>query len=342
MTQPLRCVLVGAGAWGTNILRALVAHPLAELSAVVDPSESARESARARAPGAFVLRSLHEAILLGVPLDAALIASPAGTHAPLAAEALSAGLALLCEKPLTTDAGAADALVALAQCERRPALVGHLMRYHPAVVRLLELARSGAIGTPRHVVARRRSPPPPRRGDGSALWALGPHDLSVALALDRSALAEIRADESAFDAQGVSHAALLRARFASGLALRLELSRVHPQKERVFAVLGDEGALVFDDMRPAAQKLVLVEGRGVDTPAERLDHDELARRGRPLPLAPLEPLAEEIDHFVRAVLEGGTPRTPLSDGATIVRWLARAERRTASLQEAPRQSSLAR
>ncbi|HEU4532513.1 MAG TPA: gfo/Idh/MocA family oxidoreductase, partial [Polyangiaceae bacterium] len=218
----------------------------------------------------------------------------------------------------------------------------HLMRYHPAVVRLLELARGGAVGTPRLLVARRRSPPPPRRGDGSALWALGPHDLSVALALDRSPLAEIRADESAFDAQGAAHAALVRARFASGLALRLELSRAHPQKERVFAVVGDDGALVFDDLRPAAQKLVLVEGRGAEGPPERLDTDELARRGRPLPVAHREPLAEEIDHFLRVALEGVAPRTPLPDGAVVVRWLARAERRAAPAPEAPRQSLPAR
>ncbi len=329
MTRPLRCVLVGAGAWGTNILRSLAAHPLAELCAVVDPCESARAAARARAPFAPALRSLDEALALGP--QAAFIASPAGTHAPLAAQALSAGLALLCEKPLTTDAAAAEALVALAQRERRPALVGHLMRYHPAVVRLLELARAGAIGEPRQIVARRRSPPPPRRGDGSALWALGPHDLSVALALDPSPLAEARADESAFDSQGVSHAARLHARFASGLALRLELSRVHSRKERTFAVFGDRGALLFDDTRPPEQKLVLVEGPGALPPAARFDPDELARRGRPLPVAPAEPLAEEIDHFVRLALEGGVPRTPLSEGATVVRWLARAEaQRTAA------------
>ncbi|HEU4409444.1 MAG TPA: Gfo/Idh/MocA family oxidoreductase [Polyangiaceae bacterium] len=327
MTRPLRCVLVGAGAWGTNILRALVAHPLAELAAVVDPSEAAREAARARAPSAPAFRSLGEALALAP--DAALIASPAGTHAPLAAEALSAGLALLCEKPLTTDVGGAEALVALAHHKRRPALVGHLMRYHPAVVRLLELAQGGAIGTPRHVVARRRSPPPPRRGDGSALWALGPHDLSVALALDPSPLAEARADEGAFDAQGVSHAARLRARFASGLSVRLELSRVHPHKERAFAVFGDRGALLFDDLRPASHKLVLVEAQGALAPGP-FDPDELARLGRALPVAPAEPLAEEIDHFVRVALEDVAPRTPLADGATVVRWLARAERRTAA------------
>jgi predicted dehydrogenase len=318
-------VLVGAGAWGTNILRALVAHPLAELSAVVDPCEAARDAARGRAPSALAFRSLGEALALGP--DAVVVASPAGTHAQLCAEALSAGAALLCEKPLTTDAGSAEALVALAQHKRRPALVGHLMRYHPAVVRLLELAHDGAVGVPRHVVARRRSPPPARRGDGSALWALGPHDLSVALALDPSPLAEARADERAFDLQGVSHAARLHARFASGLTLHAELSRVHARKERAFAVFGDRGALLFDDTRPASHKLLLAEGPGAPDDA---DLDALARRGRVVPVAPAEPLAEEIDHFVRVTLEGGAPRTPLGDGATVVRWLARAERRTAA------------
>ena len=301
MTRPIRCVLVGAGAWGRNILRVLQAHPDVHLSAIVDPCASVRASFLSLG----VFPTLAQARLV-CDFDAALIASPAATHAVLAAEMLVAGLHVFVEKPLTTDPVSADKLVRLARRADRVAMVGHLLRYHPAVRRLLQAVRDGAIGTLRSFTASRSSVG--KSSDGSALWALGPHDLSVLHALDGSS-------PLLLSTTGQESKMILRVHLVSGVNATITLSRTSSQKVRRLILKGTDGSLFFDDTS-ATPTLTLVR---------RNESFDLCPRTS-LAVPAEEPLAVEIDHFLQMVRTGGVPRTSFSDGAKVVQWLAKAER----------------
>lgn len=313
MTLPCRLALAGAGAWGQNLLRLACTSPRASLVAVIDPDQRAREQAVARAaslaPGLTIrtFPTLEAALSAdALRLDALLIASPARTHAALAQRALEAGLDVLVEKPLTTSAAEAAGLVELARRRERVAMVGHLLRYHPAICRLLDEVRRGTVGRLRSLRSSRRSPPG-RPSDVDALWALGPHDVSLLLALDPSPLASISATLSGDEAE-------VQARTASGLAVHFSLSRAHPAKERRLVVLGHEAALLFDDLRPDAPlTLHRVTAGLIDPQAE------------PLPTAQGEPLALEFAHFLDCVVTRSPPLTPLADGLRVVRWLEAAD-----------------
>jgi predicted dehydrogenase len=309
----IRIALVGAGAWGQNLLRVALSHPRVEVVAVVDPSPLARQRAAAQAPRASVVSSLPEA-LLHAP-TAALIATPARTHAALALALLDAGLDVLVEKPFATSPHDADAVAALAHRRRRVAMVGHLLRYHPAFEALLELSTSGQLGPLRTLEATRLSPPG-RPGDVSALWALGPHDLSMLHALDPSPLVSLDATLSPPDSR--HDEATLTCRTAAGLEARLVLSRTAPHKTRRFVVSGDLGVASIDDLDPTTP--LRFEPRGAPP--------------RAIPLPAGEPLARELDAFVDAVERRLPPRTSADEGALIVRWLDEAERR-ARLHHAP-------
>lgn len=301
--RPIRLVLVGAGAWGQNLLRLALGSPRAHLVAVVDPDEQALARAAARAPLARGFRTLDQALAL--PLDAALIASPALTHAAAARACLGADLDVFVEKPFTSAVHEASSLVELARQRRRVAMVGHLLRYHPALRELLARLRAGAIGAPRSLLSSRLSPPG-RPSDVSPLWALGAHDVSVLLAVDPSPTRSL----SLFSPD--AHRAELRAHLESGLSVHFSLSQIHPHKERRLCLVGDEGTLVFDDLRPDAPLVLRRSSRQITTE-------------RPLPVAPHEPLAVELDHFFDCVLARSEPLTPAEDGAAVVRWLAQAE-----------------
>jgi predicted dehydrogenase len=323
---PLRVALAGAGAWGVNLARVLARHPDAQLAAVVDPSKAARAAGRAAGCASSDFASIDEA-LASVALDAVVVATPAEAHFAVAARALEAGLHVLVEKPLVTSSRDADALVALARRSPGVAMVGHLMLHHPAVRKLVALVREGAIGTPRYLAASRLSPATGHGAD-SALWALGPHDLSIVHALDATEMSTIRALELAHDDGGVAHAALVHARLASGFGAHVELSRMHAYKERRLAVVGDEAVLVFDDVHPT-DKLHLVRVPARATRPFRTFDEFLLLGGRAMHAVDVEmcePLAEEIDHFVRAARGDVAVRTTIEDGATIVRWLELASR----------------
>jgi predicted dehydrogenase len=299
----VRVALIGCGAWGQNLLRTLGGCPLAELVAVADTDPARREFARAHATSsARIVATLDEAIEAGA--RAVVIATPSPTHANVALAAIEAGMDVLVEKPLALTVADAEACVARATALGRVGMVGHLLRYHPAVRRMVALAEEGYLGEVRHLGAARLS----IRGDRtvSALWSLGPHDLSVLHALDPRGLSSIEAVVGTGGDPVVLHA-----RTDRGITARIELSRAHPTKERRICVVGASRTAVIDDARASDRILV---ARSED--AEPVDEIRVAWR---------EPLAVEIEHFLRCVEERARPATSFEEGAAIVRALAKAE-----------------
>jgi predicted dehydrogenase len=318
----IRVALAGCGAWGRNLLRVLVESPRARVVAVADPCPVALARAGQVAPGARLVASLDEALAAGV--DAALVATPSHTHASLALRALAAGADVFVEKPLAMRPEDASLCAETAAALGRIGMVGHLLRYHPAVARLIELAGSGALGKLRRLEGERLS----IGGDRSisALWALGPHDLSVLHALDASPLraAGLRASASG------DHA-LLDVRLASGVEARVALSRSHPTKERRLRVIGSAAVALFDDVRHPDRVLLAEPSRASRRRPRSAedpwpDESDLPR-AQEIRVPWREPLAVEIEHFLRCVEERTPPLTPLSEGVLVVQALSRAEAR---------------
>lgn len=88
-------------------------------------------------------------------LDAVSITLPTHLHADLACQALAAGVAVLCEKPMALTLAACDRMAAAAHAARRPLLIGHCIRFWPEYVVARELVRSGTYGAVRAATFRR-------------------------------------------------------------------------------------------------------------------------------------------------------------------------------------------
>jgi predicted dehydrogenase len=302
----IRVALVGAGAWGSNLLRVLVESPRVQVIAVADPDPRRRTRASALAKEAVLVATLDDALALGV--DAVILATPADTHATLTLAALDAGVDVFVEKPLSMRVADADHCAQKAAALGRIGMVGHLLRYHPVVVRLLELAHGGALGALEHVETARLS----STGNLAApvLWTLGPHDLSVLHALDPSPIRALRASSPESGDTACIDLAL-----DSRLTARLALSRIHPTKERQIAVIGADGTAVFDDVR-APDRVLLGRAKRGRCGAVEITVTEA------VPVAWREPLAAEIDHFLQCVSDRTPPLTSFADGALVVRALA--------------------
>ncbi len=295
----VRAALVGCGAWGKNLLRVLVESPRARLAAVADVHPARRAAAERLAPGVPVVASLAEALEAGA--DAVIIATPPQTHAALALAALAAGADVFVEKPLAIRVADAERCAARAAALGRVAMVGHLLRYHPTVERLVDLALGGALGDLLHLDAARLSVAGDR--SASAAWTLGPHDLSVLHALDPGPVRVTAARE----AEG-GDPVRIEALAPTGLAASMVLSRSSASKERRLRITGSRAIASFDDVR-APDRLVVAR----------------AGEAREIRVAWREPLAVEVDHFLRCVEERARPRTPFEEGVIVVRALAAAE-----------------
>ena len=97
----------------------------------------------ARHPDARTTDSFDD-LLADDGLDAIVIATPVITHAELAEAALQAGKHVFVEKPLAVSAETAESLVSLAEERGLVLFPGHLLLYHPGVIKLKELVDSGS------------------------------------------------------------------------------------------------------------------------------------------------------------------------------------------------------
>jgi predicted dehydrogenase len=198
----------------------------------------------------------------------------------------------------------AERCAAKAAAAGRIGMVGHLLRYHPAVVRLIELTRERRFGPLRRFGAARLSSASDRAS--SILWSLGPHDLSILHALDPSPVASIDA-EWRDDGDRVT----LELTLESGVEARIELARSNPTKERRLSAFGALMSARFDDVR--APDRIALEPNEANAAASEIQ------------VAWSEPLSLEIDHFLSCVERRATPLTSFEEGASIVRVLARVE-----------------
>ncbi len=323
-----RVGVIGAGAWGKNHVRTLAGLPEADLVAVCDASEAIRGRLHTTYPDLHL--TADPADLLG-RVDAVVIASPAPTHAALALQAIAAGIPALVEKPFALSVADAEAVAEAADRAGVPVLVGHLLVHHPIIQRLQGMLRDGSLGEPRYLYSQRVNLGQVRP-DENALWSLGPHDVSVALALTGEAPVAVAAQGHAYLQPGIEDVVFLTMRFPSGVMAHAQLSWLDPHKERKLTVVGSRQMAVFDDMAPR-EKLRIYD-KGVDRKEHFLSAAESLslREGDILiPRVPGgEPLALELQHFIR-VAQGAAPeRTAASEGVQVVRVLEAATRSLAS------------
>src|SRR5579862_2017466 len=132
--------VVGCGYWGKNLVRNM--QQLNVLHSVVDNSPSCQATARKIAPNTPIYERIEE-VLSDPMLSGVMIATPAATHYEQACKALEAGKDVFVEKPITLDIASSKDLVVRAEKANRILMVGHLLEYHPAILKLNELIQTG-------------------------------------------------------------------------------------------------------------------------------------------------------------------------------------------------------
>jgi predicted dehydrogenase len=316
--EPVRVGVVGLGYWGPNLARNFDGLPVCELTWVCDASEEARERL---APSLRDVRMTAEIddLLADPGLDAVALATPVASHADLAVRVLEAGKHCFVEKPLAERVADAERAVEAARAAQRLLMVGHLLEYHPGVLRLKEIADSGELGEIRYIYSNRLNLGVLREEE-NALWSLGAHDVSVLLALAGEEPHEVEARGESYMQPGIEDVVFCFLRFPSGLSAHLHLSWLDPHKERRFTVVGSRRMATFDDME--LERKVTVYDKGFDERAGSYG-EYITRSGDTWsPRIPnTEPLRAECEHFVACVREGATPRSDGESGLRVVRVL---------------------
>jgi UDP-2-acetamido-3-amino-2,3-dideoxy-glucuronate N-acetyltransferase len=217
-------------------------------------------------------------------------------------------------------AAEAERLCALAERRDRRLMVGHLMQYHPAFIKLREMVGEGALGRLEYISSTRLNLGKVRREE-DILWSFAPHDLSMILSLVGQEPSEVTAQGGYYLHKTIADVTTTLLAFPGGEQAHVFVSWLHPYKEQKLVVIGDRGMAVFDDGQPWSRKLLLyphqIEWREAMPVPQRAEAD-------PVALDEGEPLNLECRHFLDCVASGGRPRTDGREGLRVLRVLARA------------------
>lgn len=143
MRSAQRFALIGCGFIGQVHAANLARHPGVELALVCD-IDAARAAALAEQFGARA-GSVPQA-LSSKAIDAVLIASATPTHAPLLEQAVLAGKAVYCEKPIDLSLSRAREVVASISPLQVPVTVGFNRRFDRSHAQLKAQLQQGVIG----------------------------------------------------------------------------------------------------------------------------------------------------------------------------------------------------
>jgi predicted dehydrogenase len=314
--------VIGAGYWGVNHVRNF--HELGALRMVCDTSRPSLERIAKAFPDIRIENDFRTA-LSDTTVRGVVIATPAESHYRIACLAIEAGKDVLVEKPLTLDVAEGERLVKLATERGAIMMVGHLLEYHPAVLRLRELIESNEIGDLQYIYSNRVNLGKVRREE-NILWSFAPHDIAIILRLVGEWPRRIAATGGAYLQPSIADVTITNLEFPNGVRAHVFVSWLHPYKEQRLVVVGSKRMAVFDDVRKEHKLVVYDQG------VEFVNGEPVARKNEGVPesIEAAEPLRGQCLEFLECIK---TRRRPLTDGESglrVLRVLDAAERSLAS------------
>lgn len=306
-----RIAVLGCGYWGSNHIRTLKAlgalHAVSDANGARAEGFASEQSCLAISPDDLFARD---------DVDGIVMALPPQYHAELAVRAVEAGKDVLVEKPIALTVADGERAVAAANANGRVFMVGHVLRFHPAFVRLKELIDTGELGEVKYIHSHRLGLGK-FHTENDALWDLAPHDLSMILAITGCEPIEVRGEGAAL-LDHLSDFAHLHMRFPNGMRSHLFTSRLNPYRERRLTVVGTKSMAVFDDVEPWEKKLAVYRH------AVWQDSGQWAFTNNEPSYVEVEqgmPLTRELEHFLSCMKTRAAPRTSGEEAVAVLRIL---------------------
>jgi len=294
--QPVRTAVIGAGYLGRFHAQKYALLPEAQLVAVADVVEEAREQVAAES-GCRAIVDYRDVV---DEVEAVSIATPTPLHHEIAKHCLERGVHVLVEKPIAQTPGQARELIEIAARHDCVLQVGHLERFNAAI-----LALGDTLGKPRFIESHRLAPFKERGTDVNVVLDLMIHDIDLIQSLVGAPIESIDAVGAAVFSPEID-IANARIRYAGGCVANTTASRISLKTERKLRLFQDD-AYVSIDLQQKVLTIVRKPPPGTDAaPGQVLIEERSYERGDALEL--------EIRAFLCSIREGRTAAVSGEDG----------------------------
>jgi len=242
----MKVAVIGVGSMGYNHLRVYSEMEDVEVVGVSDLNRERLQLVEDR----FSVNTYtsYEDLFEKENPEAVSITVPTSGHEKVATYALEKGAHVLVEKPIAATVEEGMRLIALAKKLDRQLMVGHIIRFNPAMQSLKTRLDNGDLGKIFQIFCRRAGPFPARIRDVGVVVDLAPHDVDVMRFL--TGMNPMRVYAETEQQIHTDHEDLLFGllRFPGGITGALEINWLTPTKMRETLVLGEKGLFRVDDL----------------------------------------------------------------------------------------------
>lgn len=315
--------VVGLGNWGQHLAR--IFYQLESLAVCCDADDKKLDKFKKHFHNVGFTGS-YDSVINDEKIEGVVIASPAATHYELAKKSLLKGKPTFIEKPMTLNSKEGEELIKIARQKGVPLMVGHLMKYHPAIIKVKDLIDKGELGEIYYFYSQRVNLGTIRK-DENALWSFAPHDISIALHLLGDDIESVSARGECYLQDNVEDVVFLNIRYKNRLMVNIQISWLDPYKERKFTIVGSKKMVAFDDME-STEKIKIYD-KGVNRePGYESYGDSLTLRFGDIYIPKIdmsEPLKLECQHFIDCIKFKKEPRSNGNEGVKVVKILEKAQ-----------------
>ena len=291
------CV-VGAGYWGKNHISAL--NKLGVLRGVVEYNPKILSSLSKEYPNVSFYENID--LALKEDYDGFTVATPSESHYSISKQIISAGKHVLIEKPMALSIEDSEELLLLSEKFNVNLMVGHLLLFHPAIIKIKEMIDEGSIGDLQYLYSNRLNLGKVRTEE-NVFWSLAPHDIAIFQYLTNSSPKIIHSKGSTFLQEGIPDSTMTIFKYENGVEGHIFVSWLHPFKEHRLVVIGTEAMISFEDsiggkpLKLYSKKFDLINGvpEKIDGPVESISYENKM------------PLTEELSYFINH-LDGKKPK----------------------------------
>lgn len=242
----MKVAVIGVGSMGYNHLRVYTEMGDVEVVGVSDVNIERLQMVGNQ----FSVRTFasYQDLFEKTQPEAVSITVPTSDHEKVTTFALENGAHVLIEKPIAATVEEGKRIIALARKKDRQLMVGHIIRFNPAMQSLKARLVNGDLGKIFQVFCRRAGPFPARIRDVGVVIDLAPHDVDVMRYL--TGLNPMRVYAETEQQIHTDHEDLLFGllRFPGGITGALEINWLTPTKMRETLVLGEKGMFRVDDL----------------------------------------------------------------------------------------------
>jgi UDP-2-acetamido-3-amino-2,3-dideoxy-glucuronate N-acetyltransferase len=310
-----RIGLAGVGKWGKNLAKKFAEREV--LYAVCDTDPKNLRECKRLYPKLKATTSFSELI---EDVDAVAIATPSKFHYEMAREALLKDKDVFVEKPICLKVDEARELCEIAEERKRILMVGHILRYHPAIIKLKEMVEDGVLGRIYYIYSNRLNLGRIRQEE-NALFSFAPHDISVMLYLLNETPISVSAYGGSYLNKGIADVTITNLEFSSRVKAHIFVSWLHPYKEQKLIVVGEKAMALFNDVAETNKLLLYphrIEWKGKIPVASKEDAVSIE-------FEKIEPLSAECEHFLDCIRDRKTPITDGREGLRVLEVLERAQ-----------------